>query len=88
MVARTLLTVAAVGLAVSLLASSAAAGEAPRALSTPGTELVTHEQSFRNEVEGYVRELGRQMRATVNAELRRELKPKVAVAAREARTTT
>ncbi len=88
MVARTLLTVAAVGLAVSLLAEPASAGEAPRALRAPRAELVAHEQRFRHDVEGYVRELGRQMRTALNEELRRELKRRVEVASLGPRTTT
>jgi hypothetical protein len=49
------------------------------------TELAVDTQLFRNDIEGYVRELNRQMRVTLNEELRRELAPKV-VASNELRT--
>jgi hypothetical protein len=88
MVARTLLTASAVGLAVSLLAAPATAGEAPRAQDLPRTALVAHEQLFRQDIESYVRELGRQMRAALSEDLRRELKHKAAVTSKEPRTIT
>ena len=87
MVARKLLTVSAVGLSVSLLAQHAAGAE-PRAVqkAPAAMELVVDSQLFRNEIEGYVRELNRQMRATLNEDLRRELAPKVVLAVNELRT--
>ena len=86
MVARKLLTAAAVGLSVSLLAQHAAGAEpseVPKALAA--TQIVDA-QLFRNEIDGYVRELNRQMRATLNEDLRRELAPKVVLAVNELRT--
>ena len=87
MVARKLLTVSAVGLSVSLLAQHATGAE-PRVVqkAPAATELVVDSQLFRNDIEGYVRELNRQMRATLNEELRRELAPKVVLAVNELRT--
>ena len=87
MVARKLLTVTAVGLSVSLLAQHAAGAE-PRAVQKApvATELGVDSQLFRNDIEGYVRELDRQMRETLNQELRRELGPKVVLAVNELRT--
>ncbi len=41
---------------------------------------------FRNEIDDYVRELNRQMRTTLNEDLRRELAPKVVLASNELRT--
>ena len=84
MVARKLLTVSAVGLAVSLLAQHATGAEAEKVQKAPVTRLDS--QLFRNDIEGYVRELDRQMRETLNQELRRELGPKVVLAVNELRT--
>ena len=62
--------------------------QAPRPRSVQkaplATEFVVDSQLFRNEIEGYVRELNRQMRATLNEELRRELAPKVVLASERA----
>jgi hypothetical protein len=86
MVARKLLTVGAVGLSVGLLAQHATGAEPLMVRKAPlATELIVDTQLFRNDIEGYVRELNRQMRVTLNAELRRELAPKV-VASNELRT--
>ncbi len=85
MVARKLLTVSAVGLAVSLLAQHATGAEAERVQKAP-VVTVLDSQLFRNDIEGYVRELDRQMRETLNQELRRELGPKVVLAVNELRT--
>ena len=87
MVARKLLTVSAVGLSVSLLAQHATGAE-PRAVqkAPAATQYVVDSQLFRNEIEGYVRELNRQMRVTLNEDLRRELAPKVVLAVNELRT--
>ena len=88
MVARKLLTVGTVGLAVGLLAQHAAGAEPLMVRKAPvATELTVDTQLFRNDIEGYVRELNRQMRVTLNEELRRELAPKV-VASNELRTRT
>jgi hypothetical protein len=87
MVARKLLTVTAVGLAVSLLAQHATGAEAERVQRAPqATALVVDAQLFRDDIEGYVRELNRQMRENLNQELRRELGPKVVLAVNELRT--
>ena len=85
MVARKLLTVIAVGLSVGLLAQPAAASEPARVQKAPVAEVVDA-GLFRSEIEGYVRELNRQMRVTVNEDLRRELSPKVVLAVNELRT--
>jgi hypothetical protein len=86
MVARKLLTVTAVGLSVGLLAQHAAGAEAPTVHKAPvAVEFAVDARVFRNEIEGYVRELNRQMRVTVNEELRRELAGKV-IASNELRT--
>jgi hypothetical protein len=86
MVARTLLTAAAVGLAVSLLAQPAAGAEPREVWKSPAATRIVDTQLFRNEIEGYVRELSLQMRATLNEDLRRELGPKVVLAVNELRT--
>jgi hypothetical protein len=85
MVARKLLTAIAVGLSVGLLAQTAASAEQERVQKAPAVELVDA-QLFRSEIEGYVRELNRQMRVRLNEDLRRELAPKVVLAVNELRT--
>jgi len=85
MVALKLLTVTAVGLAASLLAQHATGAEAERQ-KAPQADLVVYGQPVRNDIDGYVRELNRQMRETLNQELRRELGPKVVLAVNELRT--
>lgn len=86
MVARTLLTVGAVGLSVGLLAQPATGAEAPVTQKAPvAAELFVDAQLFRSEIDGYVRELNRQLRTTVNADLRRELATKIVVASNELR---
>jgi Trm5-related predicted tRNA methylase len=86
MVARKLLTVSAVGLSVGLLAQHATGAEPLMVQKAPlATEFVVDTQLFRNDIEGYVRELNRQMRVTLSEELRRQLAPKV-VASNELRT--
>jgi len=87
MVTRKLLAATTVGLSVGLLAQHATGAEPLRVQKTPlATELVVDTQLFRNDIDGYVRELNRQMRATLNEELRRELAPKVLLAVNELRT--
>jgi len=87
MVARKLLTVSAVGLAVSLLAQHATGAEAEQVQKAPrATELAVDALLFRNDIDGYVREHNRQMREELNQELRRELGPKVVLAVNELRT--
>jgi hypothetical protein len=88
MVTRKLLTVTAVGLSVGLLAQHATGAEAPIVRKAPvAAELAVDAQLFRTEIEGYMRELNRQMRTTLNEELRRELSLKL-VASNELRTRT
>jgi len=88
MVTHKRLTVTTVGLSVGLLAQLATGAEPLVAQKAPpaATELVVDSQLFRNEIDGYVRELNRQMRATLNEELRRALAPKVVMASNELRT--
>ena len=88
MVARKLLTATAVGLSVGLLAQHATASEPKAAQKAPTAVHVVDPQLFRNDIDAYVRELNRQMRETLNEELRRELKPAVVFASNELRTTT
>jgi Trm5-related predicted tRNA methylase len=86
MVTRKTLTAAAVGLSVGLLAQHATGAEPLRVQKAPSaTEFVVDSQLFRNDIDGYVRELNRQMRETLNEELRRELAPKVVLAVNELR---
>jgi hypothetical protein len=86
MVARKLLTVSAVGLSLSLLAQHATGAEPRIVQKAPlATELTVDTQVFRNDIEGYVRELNRQIRVTLSEDLRRQLAPKV-VASNELRT--
>ena len=87
MVARKLLTATAVGLSVGLLAQHATGAEAPVVHKAPlVTEFVVNSALFRNDIDGYVRELNRQMRTTLNEDLRRQLAPKVVMASNELRT--
>lgn len=80
MVARTRLTAMAVG-SVGLLAQLATGAEALPVRKTPAvTGLVVDAQSFRSEIDAYVRELNRQLRTTLNEDLRRELAPKIVLA--------
>jgi hypothetical protein len=85
MVARKLLTATAVGLVVGLLAQHATGAETPVVRKAPVAAEFVDARLFRSEIEGYVRELNRQMRTTLNEELRRELAFKV-VASNELRT--
>jgi len=87
MVARKLLTVTAVGLSVGLLAQHAAGAETVAERKAPlAPEFVVDTQLFRSDIESYVRELDKQMRETLNEELRRALAPKVVLAVDELRT--
>jgi hypothetical protein len=87
MVARRLLTAAAVGVSVGLLAQHAAGAEAPmvRKASLSAELIVVDSRLFRAEIDGYVREHNRQLRETLNQDLRRALTPKVIVASNELR---
>jgi hypothetical protein len=87
MVSRKLPTALSVGLTVGLLAQHATGAEAPvEQKAATKAEFVVDAQLFRIELDGYVRELDRQMRATLNEELRRELSRKVELARNELRT--
>jgi len=89
MVTRNRMTVTAVGLFVGLLAQHATGAEAPVVhKAAADAELLVDAELFRTEIDGYVRELDRQMRATLSEELRRELARKVEIAKDERRTTT
>lgn len=89
MVTRNRMTVTAVGLFVGLLAQHATGAEAPVVQKTSAaTELLVDAELFRTEIDSYVRELDRQMRATLNEELRRELGQKIELASDERRTKT
>jgi hypothetical protein len=88
MVARRLLTAVAVGLSVSLLAQHATGAENEVVQKAPVVAelVVVDAQLFRDEIDGYVRELNRQMRTTLNEDLRRELSPKIVLANNELRS--
>ena len=87
MVARKLLTASAVGLSVGLLAQNATGAETLVVQKAPlVTEYAVDTQLFRNEIDGYVRELNRQLRSTLNEDLRRGLATKVVLASNELRT--
>lgn len=87
MVARKLLTASAVGLSVGLLAQNATGAETLVVQKAPlVTEYAVDSQLFRNEIDGYVRELNRQLRTTLSEDLRRDLAPKVVLASNELRT--
>jgi hypothetical protein len=87
MVARKLLTASAVGLSVGLLAQNATGAETLVVQKAPlVTEYAVDAQLFRDEIDGYVRELNRQLRTTLSQDLRRELAPKVVLASNELRT--
>ena len=87
MVARKLLTATAVGLSVGLLAQHATGAEIPVVQKAPqATEYAVDAQLFRSEIDGYVRELNRQLRTTLNEDLRRDLSPKIVLASNELRT--
>ena len=91
MVTRNRMTVTAVGLFVGLLAQHATGAEAPvvvQKAAAAEAELLVDAELFRTEIDSYVRELDRQMRATLNEELRRELARKSEIASDERRTTT
>jgi hypothetical protein len=91
MVTRKQLTAMTVGLSVGLLAQHATGAEPPAAPKAPPAQefLIVDVEVFRNDIDAYVRELNRQMRETLNEQLRRELAPKLAVmASNELRQTS
>jgi hypothetical protein len=88
MVARRLLTATAVGLSVGLLAQHATGAETPVMRTAPlvAELVVVDSQLFRNELDGHIRELNRQLRTTLNEDLRRALAPKIVLARNELTT--
>ena len=91
MVTRNLLTAsAAVGLSVCLLAQQATGAEAlvVQNARPVATQFVVDAQTFRSEIDGYIRTLNEQMRTSVSQDLRRELGLKVVLANNELRTRT
>lgn len=84
-------TAMAVGLSVvSLLAEMAAGAEAaPGVQKAPvAVERVVEAPVFRTVLDGYIREQNRQMRETLNENLRRELPGKIVLSTNELRTRT
>lgn len=89
MVTRNRVTVTAVAMLVGLLAQHAAGAETPVARSAATqAELAVDAELFRSEIDSYVRELDRRMRATLTEELRRELARTTELAIAERRTKT
>jgi hypothetical protein len=89
MVARRLLTATAVGVSVGLLAQQATGAEAlvvHKKAPLVAELVIVDSQLFRNEIDGYVRELNRQLRTTLSEDLRRAGAPKVVLASNEPRT--
>ena len=77
----------AVGLSVSLLAEIAAGAEtAPLQNAPAAAERAVDAQVFRTAIDVYIREQSRQMRETLNQELRRELPGKIVLSTNELRT--
>jgi len=75
-----------VGLSVGLLAQHATGAEIPVVQKAPqATVYVVDSQLFRTEIDGYVRDLNRQLRETLSEDLRRELSPKIVLASNELR---
>jgi hypothetical protein len=87
MVTRKLVALAA-AVTVSLLAQPAARAEAPA--GTPATLAAAGPAvdagRIRAEIDGYMRALNEQMRTKLSEDLRRELAPKIVVAANEPTT--
>ena len=76
----------AVGLSVGLLAQHATATEANPTFKSPVLVDVTVDgQLFRTEIENYVRSLNKEIRSTLDLELRRTLAPKIEVATNDLR---
>ena len=89
MVARRRLTAIAVGLSASLIAEIAANAEAAPVQKAPAAaELIVEAPVFRPVLDGYIREHSRQMRETLNENLRRELPGKIVLSTNELRTRT
>jgi hypothetical protein len=93
MVARTRsrarLTTIAVGLSASLLAELAASAEAAPVQKVPvAAGLVIEAPVFRSTLDDYIREHSRQMRETLNEDLRRQLPGKIVLSTNALRTRT
>ena len=89
MVARRRLMALAIGLSASLIAEMAASAEAAPVQKAPvATENVIETPVFRTVLDGYIREHGRQLRETLNEDLRRELPGKIVLSTNELRTRT
>jgi len=75
-----------VGLSVGLLAQHAAAAEALVVYKTPAVAAVRVDaQTFRNEIDDYIRSHNEQLRTTLDQDLRRTLAPKLELASNELR---
>jgi hypothetical protein len=88
MVTRKLSTAALLtaGLSVSLLAQHATATEANPAFKQPVlVEVTVSGQQFRADIESYVRALNKEIRDTLDQELKRSLTPKIELASNELR---
>ena len=88
MVARKILTpgTLAVGIAASLLAELATAGDELVANPTPVViDFRVDGQMFRSEIDSYIRALNEQLRTTLDQELRRDLALKLEFASHELR---
>ena len=86
---RRQMAMVAVGLSVSLLAEMAAGAEAAPVQKAPvAVERVVEAPVFRTVLDGYIREQNRQMRETLNEDLRRELPGKILLSTNELRTRT
>lgn len=89
MVARRRLTAIAVGLSATLIAEMAASAEAAAVQRAPVVaERVVETPVFRSALDGYIREQSRQMRETLNEDLRRDLPGKIVLSMNELRTRT
>ena len=76
----------AVGLSVGLLAQHATATEANPTFKSPVLVDVTVDgQLFRTDIENYVRLLNKEIRSTLDLELKRSLAPKIELASNELR---
>lgn len=88
MVTRKLLTSSTlvVGLSVGLLAHNATAAETVMVYTPPVIAPVrVDENMFRNDIDSYVRALGKEMRTTLDQDIRRSLAPKIELASNELR---
>jgi len=87
MVARKLLmAVSTAAVSVALLAHEAAGAEGRVEHKALVAADVADAVRFRAEIDGYVRALNEQLKATLSEDLRRELTPKVVLATNELRT--